>query len=129
MATYENFESLPVWQDSIELCDLIYNATENEHFFKDFALKDFALKDQIRRAVISISSNIAEGYERDSMRQRIYFLLIAKGSCGEVRSQLEIAKRRNYINEELSVELIEKCFSVSKQLKGFMNYLEGRKIK
>ncbi|MFN5983798.1 MAG: four helix bundle protein [Fluviicola sp.] len=120
MATYENFESLPVWQASIELCDLIYNATENEHFFKDFALKD-----QIRRAVISISSNIAEGYERDSMRQRVYFLLIAKGSCGEVRSQLEIAKRRKYISDESFTELIEKCFSVSKQLKGFMNYLNN----
>ncbi len=120
MATYENFESLPVWQESIELCDLIYNATENEHFFKDFALKD-----QIRRAVISISSNIAEGYERDSMRQRVYFLLIAKGSCGEVRSQLEIAKRRKYISDESFTELIEKCFSVSKQLKGFMNYLNN----
>lgn len=78
MATFEKFEELEVWKLSMELYANIYNRTNKEMFSKDYGLKD-----QIRRASISIPSNVWEGFERDSKNQLIYFLTISKGSCGE----------------------------------------------
>jgi four helix bundle protein len=72
-----------------------------------------------------VPSNIAEGFERDSNRHFLYFLVIAKASCGELRTQLFIAKEQNYITPELYNSLFEQCISVSKQLKGFINYLKN----
>lgn len=110
---------MEVWKISMELCSEIYRLTNSSLFSKDFSLKD-----QIRRSAISIASNISEGYERDSRKQFIYFLLIAKGSCGELRTQLKIANMLGYV-EQNDFELInEKCLSTSKQLAGFINYLK-----
>jgi four helix bundle protein len=122
MAKIENFEELEVWRLSMELCSEIYKLTNNEMFSRDFGLKD-----QIRRASVSIPSNISEGYERDSKNQFLYFLSIAKGSCGEVRTQLHIAFNLNYINENEYNLLKMKCESTSKQLSGFMKYLKNYK--
>ena len=93
MATIERFEELEVWKTSIELCTEVYKLTNTELFSKDFGLKD-----QIRRSSVSVPSNISEGYERDSKKQFLYFLVIAKGSCGELRTQLKIAQMLNYIS-------------------------------
>ena len=81
-----SFEDLVVWQKSIELVKLIYFLTSKGIFFKDFGFRE-----QIRRAVVSISTNIAEGFERFSRKEYVHFLTIAKGSAGEVRSLLRIA--------------------------------------
>jgi four helix bundle protein len=104
------------------LCTEIYKHTNTELFSKDFGLKD-----QIRRASVSIPSNISEGYERDSKNQFLYFLAIAKGSCGEVRTQLRIAHNLNYLNELDYENLYLMCESTGKQLSGFIKYLKGFK--
>ncbi|ASS47464.1 MAG: hypothetical protein CHH17_01570 [Candidatus Fluviicola riflensis] len=108
----------------MKLCADIYKITNSELFSKDFGLKD-----QIRRSAVSVPSNISEGYERDSKRQFMYFLVIAKGSCGELRTQLKIARELNYIEEFVFSEINNQCVSTSKQLKGFINYLSTYKDK
>ena len=122
MATIEKFEDLEVWKVSMDLCSDIYRLTNTDLFSKDFGLKD-----QIRRCSVSVPSNISEGYERDSKNQFVYFLSIAKGSCGELRTQLKIARNLNYLNEEEFIKINEKCISVSKQLAGFITYLKNHK--
>jgi four helix bundle protein len=122
MATIKNFEELEVWKLAMELCTEVYSLTNTELFSKDFALKD-----QIRRSAISIPSNISEGYEREGINQFVYFLVIAKGSCGELRTQLKIANTLNYINEKEYITLNEKSLSTSKQLAGFIKYLKNFK--
>ena len=121
MATIERYEDLEVWKDAMELCKEIYSMTS----LKNFSV-DFALRDQIRKSAISVPSNIAEGFERDSNKQFLYFLVISKGSCGELRTQLRIAKDQEYIDEKLYNEINEKCLTISKQLKGFINYLKKK---
>lgn len=124
MATIEKFEELEVWKTSMELCTEIYKLTNTELFSKDYGLKD-----QIRRSAISVPSNISEGYERDGKNQFLYFLAIAKGSCGELRTQLKIAKSLNYVQEKEYNLINEKCLSTSKQLAGFINYLKQHQSK
>ncbi|MBL7917755.1 MAG: four helix bundle protein [Bacteroidia bacterium] len=121
MATFEKFEELEVWKVSMELCTNIYKITNKEMFSKDYGLKD-----QIRRSAISIPSNISEGFERDSKNQFVYFLTISKGSCGELRTQLKIAKSLNYLGSDEFEKINEQCLSVSKQLSGFINYLKTK---
>jgi four helix bundle protein len=122
MATIGNFEDLDVWKASMDLCTEIYRLTNTEKFSKDFGLKD-----QIRRASVSVPSNISEGYERDGKNQFLYFLAIAKGSCGEVRTQLRIAFNLDYLSENEYNILNEKCAATSKQLAGFIKYLKSFK--
>jgi len=124
MATIEKFEELEVWKTSMELCTEIYRLTNTELF-----VKDYGLKDQIRRSAISVPSNISEGYERDGKNQFLYFLAIAKGSCGELRTQIKIAKSLNYIKEEEYNSINDKCLSTSKQLAGFIKYLKQHQSK
>jgi four helix bundle protein len=106
----------------MDLCTEIYRLTNTEKFSKDFGLKD-----QIRRASVSVPSNISEGYERDGKNQFLYFLAIAKGSCGEVRTQLRIAFNLDYLSEIEYNILNEKCAATSKQLAGFIKYLKSFK--
>jgi len=122
MATIGNFENIEVWRTSMDLCTEVYKITNSDTFSRDFGLKD-----QIRRASVSIPSNISEGYERDSKNQFLYFLSIPKGSCGEVRTQLRIAYNLNYLNELDFQSLNLMCESTSKQLSGFSKYLRGFK--
>lgn len=124
MATIEKFEDIIAWQKAMELCNQIYTYTNKEKFSKDFGLKD-----QIRRSSVSIVSNIAEGFERISTNQFIYFLIIAKGSAGELRTQIYIAKNQNYITEEEFNLLNDKVLEVSKTISGFVSYLKGLKNK
>ena len=124
MATIEKFEELEVYKLSMELCTEIYKLTNTDKFSKDFGLKD-----QIRRCSVSVPSNISEGYERDGKNQFLYFLQIAKGSCGELRTQLRIAYNLEYLDEKQYETLNEKCISTSKQIKGFIKYLKTYKSK
>ncbi len=119
MNSVKRFEDLQVWKESIELSITIYQNTLSEKLNKDFVLRE-----QIRKSAISIPSNIADGFERDSKNQFIYFLQIAKGSSGELRTQLKIAESLRYITLEQYNLLNEKCLSISKQLSGFINYLK-----
>jgi four helix bundle protein len=88
----QTFEELHIYQRATELTNEIYSLTRNAQFAKDYSLVD-----QIRRASVSIMSNIAEGFERGSKPEFIQFLFIAKGSCGEVRAQLQIAHDQGYL--------------------------------
>jgi four helix bundle protein len=120
MAKIKGFEDLEVWQVSMDLCTEIYALTNTDLFSKDFGLKD-----QIRRSAVSVPSNISEGFERDSKNQFLYFLAIAKGSCGELRTQLNIAYNLNYLEKSTFQELSLKCFQTSRQLAGFSKYLRN----
>jgi len=91
----ERFEDLIAWQKARQLTAEIYRVSAQD----DFA-KDFGLKDQIRRAAVSVMSNIAEGFDRASRSEFHQFLVIAKASCAEVRSQLYVALDVGYIEQE-----------------------------
>ena len=120
MATARQFEDLNVWQDARQLVGAIYSASKQRALNQDFGLRE-----QIRRAAVSTMSNIAEGFERGSRKEFIQFLNIAKGSNGEVRSQLHIALDRKYVSETEFVALRETAIALSKKLSAFIRYLEG----
>lgn len=120
----KRFEDLEVWISAKDFAVTLYQLTEQGDFKKDFGLKD-----QMRRASVSIISNIAEGFERNGNKEFIQFLSIAKGSAGEVRAQLYIAKELNYISETDFNKLNEQITQVSRMLSGFMNYLKQSELK
>ncbi len=124
MAKIEQFEDILAWQKGRELTQLVYRASRKGEFAKDFALRD-----QIRRAVISITSNIAEGFERGGTKEFIQFLGHSKGSSGEVRSQLYVALDEEYVDQELWQELHNRCLEISRLLDGFIKYLRQTEIK
>ena len=105
------FRELKVWQRSKELAVFIYKLTDNGKFTKDFGLRD-----QIRRASVSIPSNIAEGDELSTDKQAIRFFYIAKGSSAEVLTQAIIALEINYINEVSFSHIEKECQSISSML-------------
>ncbi|HEX9628978.1 MAG TPA: four helix bundle protein, partial [Pyrinomonadaceae bacterium] len=92
----KKFEELESWKKARQLTNKVYEATAAGSFTRDFGLKD-----QIRRASISILSNIAEGFERGGDKEFLQFLAVAKGSCGEVRAQLYIAVDQGYLSQDL----------------------------
>src|SRR6476646_1853492 len=118
MSTITTFETIEAWQHARELRKRIYGFTKTGEFAKDFVLKD-----QIRRAAISVTSNIAEGFERGGNREFGQLLSVAKGSCGEVRDQLYVALDERYITEAEFEELQNSCFEIGRLISGFMNYL------
>lgn len=122
--TITQFEELKSWQQGRELARMVYDLTHRSAFSKDFALRD-----QIRRAVISITSNIAEGFERDGRQEFIQFLSIAKGSCGEVRSQLYLAEDQRYLDVQEATQLRSLAFSISRLIAGLMTYLRRTEIR
>ena len=104
----DTFENLEVWKEAIDLAAQVYLR------FRE--CRDFGLRDQIQRAATSISSNIAEGYERDSNAEFIRFLFIAKGSCGELRSQTYLARRIDALNESEAATLVSDAKRLSKRI-------------
>ncbi|UQD55747.1 four helix bundle protein [Flavobacterium sp. K5-23] len=118
MGKFNSFEEINSWQKSRLFNKRIYEITENSDFKKDFDLVR-----QIRRASISISSNIAEGFERNTDKEFVYFLYVAKASAGEVRSQLYLALDLNYISKIEFDELYLNVTDISKLLSGFIKYL------
>jgi len=105
------FRDLKVWQKGKELAVQIYKITKEEPFSRDFGFKD-----QIRRAAVSIPSNIAEGDERGSNKDAVRFFYIAKASLAEFQTQLEIAHEIEYIDKKYVTELLEKCQVLGKML-------------
>ena len=124
MAKLGRFEDIEAWQKARELTREIYRVTKQGAFAKDFGLRD-----QIRRAAVSIMSNIAEGFERGSNKEFIQFLFIAKGSAGEVRSQLYIAFDLGYIGKEAFEQLNADLISISRQISGFVKYLHSSSLR
>jgi len=114
-----NFKELLVWQRSIDFVTNIYRSTGS--FPKD---EMYGLTSQIRRASVSIPSNIAEGNSRRSKPDHLQFLKIARGSCAEVETQLMISKNLNYLNEENYQKLNNNMIEISKMLNGLINSLQ-----
>lgn len=111
---YNRFEELPVWQDAIELAIRVYDFTARQQF-KGY----YSLKDQLERATVSISNNVAEGFERGTTQELITFLYISRGSAGETRSVLCLCdrlKRFVDLKSEIS-DLKERSTSISRQLR------------
>ncbi len=124
----QEFEELNVYQRARELTNRIYELTRDGAFARDFGLVD-----QIRRASVSIMSNIAEGFERGTNAEFVQFLYIAKGSCGEVRSQVSIAFDQKYISKDAYDDLTDRCRRISGMLSNLIGYLRqpqfaGRRI-
>lgn len=112
------FEDLEIWKSSLSVTKDVYDITSQGKFSKDFGLRD-----QIRRAVVSISSNIVEGFEKRNNNEFRRFLMISKGSIGEVRNQLYIALSIDYIKQsdfdKINTELLE----LSRRVGAFISYL------
>jgi four helix bundle protein len=123
---YSRFEELPVWQEAIRLAEEIYNMTEDKAWSGSRSLRD-----QLERAALSVSNNIAEGFERGTTNELLAFLYIARGSAGEVRSMLNFLERRPGVENLKSQisnlkSLAEMC---SRQLRGWADHLQNSEIK
>lgn len=119
MPTITRFEEIEAWQTARELTRLIYSFTEEAKFSRDFGLKD-----QIRRASVSIMSNISEGFESQTQAQFIRYLGLAKASAGEVRSQLYVSRDLDYITQEQFTKAFATAEKASRQIARFISYLE-----
>jgi four helix bundle protein len=124
MARIERFEDLEIWKLAKDVANQIYDITSVGKFSHDYVLRD-----QIRRAVISIFSNIAEGFERNGNKEFLQFLSIAKASCGEVRAQLIFAREREYISANQFESVVQDLLSLSNQIGGFCKYLRQAELK
>ncbi len=111
----EKFEDINAWQKSKILTLLIYKTFSNQ--------KDYGFKDQIQRASVSVMNNVAEGFERRGDKEFKYFLSIAKGSCGEVRSMLYLGHELKYISKQEFEELYTTAVETSKMIAGLMKVL------
>jgi four helix bundle protein len=109
----KRFEDAKVWQESQDLAVLIYESFRN--------CKDYSFRDQIQRAAISVSNNIAEGFERQTNKELINFLYISKGSCGEVRSMNYLSQKLGYVDNEKFELIKSKCFFIPKMTASFIN--------
>jgi four helix bundle protein len=110
------FEDLQVWKEGMLLTTKIYTSLVN--------CSDFGLRDQMQRAAVSVPSNIAEGYERNSNKEFIQYLFIAKGSCAELRTQIYLAIKIGILNGSIGNELLELTKKISAML---MNLIKTRK--
>lgn len=113
------FEDLGIWQKARELCKMVYGLSDEGAFARDFPLKD-----QMRRASGSIMDNIAEGFERGGNREFIQYLAIAKGSAGEVRSQLYRALDQQYVPAEGFEVMKSMLLQISVGIANFITYLK-----
>jgi four helix bundle protein len=120
MPTISSFEEIEVWKTARQLTNLIYNFTTQEKFSRDFGLRD-----QIRRATVSVMSNIAEGFESQTQPQFIRYLGVAKASAGEVRSQLYVTLDQSYISKEQFDKAFDIADKALRQLVRFIAYLES----
>ena len=121
MGTISRFEEIEAWQNARELTKEIYQLSALGEFSRDFGLRD-----QIRRAAVSIMSNIAEGFESQTRSLFIKYLGIAKASAGEVRSQLYIASDLGYLSPEDLENTISLAEEVSRQIYRLVKYLQSQ---
>ncbi|HJZ83522.1 MAG TPA: four helix bundle protein [Pyrinomonadaceae bacterium] len=124
MSKITRFEDIESWKKARKLTKDVYTVTAQEKF-----LRDFGLKDQIRRAAVSIISNIAEGFERGGDKEFLQFLSIAKGSSGEVRAQLYVALDLDYISIAQFDALTQAATEVSQLISGLMKYLRTSNLR
>ena len=115
------FEDLDVWKRSARLSANIYRHMQD--------VRDFGFKDQITRSGLSIPSNIAEGFERESPRDCVHFLLYAKGSCGELRTQIYIGMDIGYIDRDTGLKWIRETTEISSMLSGLIKTKRGHMTK
>jgi four helix bundle protein len=120
----KHFEDLEIWKEARCLTKEIYRLTSGPKFSKDFTLRS-----QIQSAVISVMSNIAEGFERSGNQEFVQFLYVAKGSCGEVRSQLYVAVDQGYISAKESEGLLIAFKRLSSMIGSLINYLKRSGMK
>jgi len=116
MTTITRFEDLVVWQKAMELGLLVYAKTKD--------LRDYAFVDQIRRASISIINNIAEGFERRSLKEKIQFFTIARGSDSEVRAMIIFGGKLGYFTSEDEAAMHTLALEIVKMLTSLMNKME-----
>lgn len=124
MSSYKRFEDLPIWKDARTFSKRIYELSLIDKFSQDFRLCS-----QIRTAAGSIMDNIAEGFERNGNGEFKQFLYIAKGSCGETRSQLYRAFDYGYISEAQFEAMKSLSEDISKSISNFIDYLNNTVIK
>ena len=124
MARIDRFEDLEIWKLAKNIANRIYDVTAVGKFSQDYVLRD-----QVRRAGVSLFSNIAEGFERNGNREFLQFLSIAKASCGEVRAQMIFARDRCYISEDELQTITHDLISLSNQIGGFCKYLRQSELK
>ena len=117
----QHYRELIVWQKAMNLVEAVYRATD--HFPKT---EIYGLTSQVRRAAVSIPSNIAEGQGRSTTRDFLYFLSVAQGSLMEVETQITIAQRFSYIEKRLETELLESTAEVGRLLNGLCNSLNKK---
>ncbi len=116
--TVKKFEDLDVWKESMRLVIEIFKSLEN--------CNEFGLKNQIQRSAVSIPSNISEGYDRATNKEYIQYLYIARGSCGELRTQLYIAKEIGV----LKIDMVDGFIQTTKKLSAMLyNLIKVRKEK
>ncbi|EKE18619.1 MAG: S23 ribosomal protein [uncultured bacterium] len=118
----QKFEDLSIWKLSLKITKEIYDITSKEKFSKDFGLRD-----QIRRAIVSVSSNVVEGFEKNNNNEFVRFLKIAKGSVGESRNQLYIALAVVYITQDEFDKINAELEDLAGQIGGFIVYLQRKK--
>lgn len=124
--TYKRFEDLPVWKEAIRLAEKVYELTEDTAFEKQRSLRD-----QLERAAVSVSNNIAEGFERGTTQELITFIYIARGSAGEVRSMLclmERLPRFTHLKSQIS-NLKSSAESCARQLRSWAGGLQDSPVK
>ncbi|MBU3680954.1 MAG: four helix bundle protein [Flavobacterium sp.] len=121
MAKYNSFEEMQVYQKALSFGVKIYKLTVTNQQIS----KDFGLKDQLQRAALSISNNIAEGFERETKKELIRFLYFSKGSAGECRNMFNFLQLLEYINEENFYDHRNDVLEISKQLGNYIKYLKN----
>jgi len=116
------YEDLDVWKLSLKMTKMLYDLTAKREFSRDFALRD-----QLRRSIISVSSNIVEGFEKNNNNEFVRYLRIAKGSVGEARNQLYIALTVNYITQEEFDGVNASLLKLANQIGRFISYLVNKR--
>ena len=120
MSKVEKFEDLAIFQSARSLCKEVYEITKDGEFHKDSRFVQ-----QIRAAAGSVMDNIAEGFERQGNKEFVNFLYIAKGSCGEVRSQIIRASEVGFIDKDTATRLYNDCMGLSKAISTFIKSIKS----
>jgi four helix bundle protein len=120
----KNYEELDIWQQGCQLAVDVYQLTEKDPFKKDFGLRD-----QLRRSAVSIPSNIAEGKERETVKELVRYLYISKGSAAELKTQLYIAQKVGYLDIDIYLDLSARATTLSKQIGGLIRKLKDTRTR
>lgn len=119
MSTVKCFEDLDIWKEAVSLSLQVYEQLKD--------CRDYGFRDQIQRSAISVPSNISEGFERQTNKEFIQYLYIAKGSCGELRTQLYIASKVSIVKVEVAHQLIEEAKKLSSKIFKLIEYRKNYK--